>query len=113
MHIRILIVLMILGLMSFPATADFTTVMEVYEVELVHLRLPATESGSLTFADCADCEALTIRVTPATVYTLNGEDVPLAEFRRAVVAVTNRKDTIVDVFHDFASNTVIRVRVKL
>lgn len=113
MHIRSLLVLITLGLTSLPATADFRTTMEVHEVELVYLRLPGTESGTLTFSDCEECESLTIRVTPATRYTLNGRDVALADFRRAVASIVDRQYTIVDVFHDLESNTVLRVRVKL
>jgi hypothetical protein len=87
--------------------------MEVHEVDLVLLRLPGTESGTLAFSDCADCDSLTIRVTPATRYTVNGRDVLLADFRRVVAGIRNREDQIIDVFHDLESDTVTRVRVKL
>lgn len=113
MHIRRLLVLTILGLMSLTANADFRTTMEVWEVELVNLRLPGTESGTLTFSDCEKCDPLTLRVTPATRYTVNGRDVVLADFRRVIAGITNRSEQIVDVFHDLESNTVLRVRVKL
>ncbi len=113
MHIRSLMVLIIFGLMSLSATADFRTTMEVWEVELIYLRLPGTESGTLTFSDCKECEPLTIRVTPATRYAVNGRRVVLADFRRALAGVTNRSDVIVDVFHQLDSNTVIAVEVKL
>jgi hypothetical protein len=112
MHIQRLLVLFILGL-SLSAAADFRTTMEVWEVELVHLRLPGSESGTLTFSDCEDCDSLTIRVTPATRYTVNGRDVKLAEFRRVAAGIVDRQYTIIDVFHDLASDTVLRVRVKL
>ncbi len=87
--------------------------MEVHEVELIYLRLPGTVSGTLTFTDCEKCDSLTIRVTPATRYTVNGRDVELAEFRRIAAGITDRSYTVVDVFHDLESNTVLRVRVKL
>lgn len=87
--------------------------MEVYEVDLVFLRLPGSASGTLSFSDCAECDSQTIRVTPATRYVVNKRDVTLADFRRAVAGVVDRSDTIVDVFHDLESDTVIRVRVKL
>lgn len=113
MHIRRLMVLTILGLLSLAATADFRTTMEVHEVELVYLRLPGTESGTLTFSDCAECDARTVRVTPATLYAVNGQSVSLADFRRAVGGIRNRQDTIIDVFHDLEKDIVIRVEVKI
>ena len=112
MQIRRLLVLTILGL-SLSAAADFRTTMEVWEVELVNLRLPGTVSGTLSFSDCTDCETQTIRVTAATRYVVNGRDVMLADFRKTVSRITNRKDTIIDVYHDLESDTITRVRVKL
>ncbi len=112
MHIRKLLVLVLLGL-SLTAAADFRTTMEVWEVELINLRLPATEGGTLAFSDCADCDVQTLRATAATRYVVNKRDVSLADFRLAISRITNRKDQIIDVFHDLESDTVTRVRVKL
>lgn len=112
MQIRRLLVLTILGL-SLTAAADFRTTMEVHEVQLAYLRLPASVSGTLSFSDCTDCNAQTIRVTAATRYTVNGKDVILADFRRAVAGIRDREFTIIDVFHDLETNTVVRVRAKL
>ncbi len=86
--------------------------MEVWEVELTHLRLPTSANGTLSFSGCTDCNAQTIRVTVATRYTLNGRDVMLADFRSAVAGITNRGDQIIDVYHDLESDTVIRVNAK-
>ncbi len=112
MHIRRLLVLTILGL-SLSAAADFRTIMEVHEVDLVYLRLPGTVSGTLTFSDCANCDTQTIRVTAATRYIVNSRDVMLADFRRAVAGIRNRSDQIIDVYHDLESDTVNEVAVKL
>ncbi len=111
MQIRRLLVLTILGL-SLSAAADFRTTMEVWEVELTYLRLPTSANGTLSFSDCTDCDAQTIRVTVATRYILNGRDVMLADFRRAVAGIRNRSDQIIDVYHDLESDTVIRVNLK-
>ncbi len=112
MQIRRLLVLTILGL-SLTAAADFRTIMEVHEVDLVYLRLPTSATGTLSFRDCTDWNAQTMRVTVATRYTVNGRDVMLADFRRAVSGIRNRSDQIIDVYHDLESDTVIRVNVKL
>ncbi len=112
MHIRRLLVLTILGL-SLSAAADFRTTTEVWEVELINLRLPATEGGTLTFSDCADCNVLTLRATAATRYVVNKQDVSLADFRMAISRIRHRENVIVDVSHHLESNTVTKVRVKL
>ena len=112
MQIRRLLVLTILGL-SLSAAADFRTTMEVWEVELINLRLPATEGGTLAFSDCADCDVQTLRATAATRYVVNKRDVSLADFRLAISRITNREDAIIDVSHHLESNTVTKVRVKL
>ena len=112
MHIQRLMVLIILGL-SLTAAADFRTITEVHEVNLIFLRLPGTPSGTLSFAECADCDSQTIRVSPATHYIVNGRTVSLTDFKRAVSGIRNREDTVIDVSHHLESNTVTKVTVKL
>ncbi|MDX1406032.1 MAG: hypothetical protein R3192_15920 [Woeseiaceae bacterium] len=113
MNIQRLLVLTIFALLSFSSSADFRTVMEVHEVELVYLTLPASVNGTLTFSDCNECEQTSIRATVGTRYAVNGRNVSLADFRRAVAGITNRSQQIIDVFHDLESDTVIAVEVKL
>lgn len=112
MRIRNLLVLAILGL-SYSAAADFRTVMEVHEVDLVNLRLPVTVNSTLAFSECRDCARRTLRASAATHYVLNGQTVTLAQFKNAIRGIANRNDVIVDVFHDLATDAAIRVRVKL
>ena len=112
MHSRKLLVLVLLGL-SLAAAADFRTITEVHEVDLIDLRLPGTEGGTLAINECDDCEALTLRVSAGTRYVLNDRDVTLAQFKKAVSRITNREDVIVDVFHHLESNTATTVRVSL
>ncbi len=112
MHIQRLLVLFILGL-SLSAAADFRTITEVWEVELVYLRLPATDGGTLAFKDCEDCEVLTLRATAATRYVINNRDVMLIDFKKAISRITNRDDMDIDVFQHLESNTVTQVRMKL
>ena len=112
MHIRKLLGLVLLGL-SLAAAADFRTTTEVYEIDLINLRLPGTEGGTLALKECDDCETQTLRVSAGTRYVLNHRDVTLVEFKKAISRVTNREDVIVDVFHHLESNTATTVRVSL
>ena len=112
MHIRKLLVLVLLGL-SLAAAADFRTITEAYEVDLSNLRLPGSENGTLTFKQCADCEAQTLRVTVKTRYLINDRDFELAEFKEQIKRVKNRKDQIVSVLHHLESNTIKAIKVRL
>ncbi len=112
MQIRKLLALVLLGL-SLSAAADFTTIMEVYEVELSDLRLPGTEGGTLSIKECDDCAAQILRVSAIARYVLNDRDVTLAEFKKAISRIKNREDVVIDVFHHLESNTVTAVMVSL
>ena len=112
MHIRKLLVLVLLGL-SLTAAADFRTTTEVYEIDLINLRLPGTEGGTLALKECDDCETQTLRVSAGTRYVLNHRDVTLVEFKKAISRVRNREDVIVDVAHHLESDSVTKVMVKL
>ncbi len=112
MHNRKLLVLVLLGL-SFSAVSDFRTITEAYEVDLSDLRLPGSENGTLTFKQCSDCEAQTLRVTSKTRYLINDRDFALAEFKEQLKHVRNRKDQIVSVLHHLESNTIKSIKVWL
>ncbi len=112
MRIRKLLVLILLGL-SLSAVADFRTITEAYEVDLSNLRLPGTENGTLTFKQCPDCEAQTLRVTGKTRYLINDRDFALAEFKEQLKRVRTRKDQNVSVLHHLESNTIKAVKVWL
>ncbi len=112
MHLRKLLVLVLLGL-SLAAAADFRTITEAYEVDLSDLRLPGSENGTLTFKQCSDCEAQTLRVTGKTRYLINDRDFALAEFKEQLKGVRNRKTEAATVMHHLESNTITAVKVWL
>jgi len=112
MHIQRLLVLAILGL-SLSAAADFRTITEAYEVDLRDLRLPGSENGTLTFKQCSDCDAQTLRVTGNTRYLINNRDFTLAEFKEQLKRVAARKDHGLAVLHHLESNTIKAVKVRL
>ncbi len=112
MQLRKLLALVLLGL-SLAAAADFRTITEAYEVNLSDLRLPGSENGTLTFKQCSDCEAQTLRVTSKTRYLINDRDFALAEFKEQLKGVRNRKDQNVAVLHHLESNTIKAIKVWL
>ena len=110
MHIQRLLVLVLLGL-SLSAVAGFTTITEAYEVAVDDLRLPGYEGGTLTFKQCADCEAQSVRVTHGTRFVINGHSVKLKEFKKSLSQVSNRADESVIGLRYLESNTVTSVSV--
>ena len=109
MHIRKLLALVLIGL-SLTATAQFTTITEAYEVAVSDMRLPRNTGGTLTFRQCADCEAQTLLVTSRTRYVVNDRDVELAEFKDRLASVRNKAATVM---HHLESNTITAVMVSL
>ena len=109
MHIPKLIALVLIGL-SFSAAADFTTVVEAYEVNVSDIKMPRIVGGTLKFRQCAACETQTLRVNSRTRYVLNGRDVELDEFKERIAGVRN--DTVT-VLHDLESNTITAVKIRL
>ena len=112
MHIRILLVLVALGL-SHVTVAEFRTITEAYEVDLSNLTLPATVNGKLTFRQCSECDAQTLRVTGKTRYLINDREFTLAEFKRQLRRVRHRKDQNISVSHHLESNTIRAIKVWL
>ena len=101
-----------LGL-SFSAAADLTTITAAYEVAVSDLRLPVSENGTLTFKQCPDCEAQTLRVTSNTRYVVNDRGTELAEFKNQLRRVRNRKTVAATVMHHLESNTITAISVNL
>ena len=109
---RNLLILVLLGL-SLSATAGLTTVTAAYEVAVTDLRLPVSVNGTLTFKQCPDCDAQTLRVTSKTRYVLNDRNVGLAEFKNQLKRVRNRKTEAATVMHHLESNTITAISVNL
>jgi hypothetical protein len=112
MHIRKLLALVLFGL-SLSAAADFTTITAAYEIALSDLRLPGSATGTVTFKECADCDAKTVRVTGQTSYMLNDRYLELTEFKARLGKVRNRKDETATVLHHLESNTITAIKVRL
>ena len=98
-------------LISFSASAEFTTVTKAYEMALSDVRVPATPSSGIMFRECADCELVSKRVTPNTRYILNGKAYPLKEFRRNVFSISNRAATMAIIALHLESDIVTTVTV--
>lgn len=107
------IIIAALSAISLYASADFRTVTRAHEIALSDFRLPVTDSGSVGVKNCAACESRSLRVTTATRYLINGQEVDLREFRRQILQVRDRNSKAVTVMHNLESDTVATVAVSI
>lgn len=100
-------------IVSFPVAAEFTTISRAYEISLSDFRVPATPSSGVIFKECADCDMITVRVTPHTQYIVNGRSVELKEFRKNIFQIRDREAETIIVLHHLETNTVVSVSVEI
>ena len=112
MHIRKFLIALLM-ILSLSAAAEFVTVELAYEVALSNMTTPVTNTGSLVFRECEDCDVMTIRMTRNTLFIVNGRAVELKEFRKQVFQVSDRSHVPVTVKHHLESDTVVSVSVSL
>lgn len=102
-------VLMVAALIvALPAAATFERVSLAYEVATRNFTPPATQSGGLVLRQCDTCTRQSIRVTPGTLYVLDGESLSLDKFKEALQLSGSNPITLT-VLHHLESDTVLRV----
>jgi hypothetical protein len=112
MHIRKLLVALLMTF-SLSAAADFVTVEEGYEVALSNMTTPVTNTGSLIFKECDDCDSRMIRMTSNTRFIVGGRTVDLKEFRKQVFQVRDPDKVAVTIMHHLETDTITSVSVSL
>lgn len=108
--------LTIAALLSFATLASAQGVQGVppsttFEISIFSVNLPVSANGRVSIRECDDCDYHSIRVTPQTVYQLNGQTVRLKDFRKAITDLRRDGDITVNVKRDDTSNTVASIRV--
>jgi hypothetical protein len=113
MTIRICSLLLALCL-SVPALAELTTKVRAVELSANNMQVPTTPSGRLMFKPCAGvCKAKfqSSRLTPATRFIVNDENVDFLGFRQAFFNLSRDTDHYALVSYDADSNTVTSVQI--
>ncbi len=86
-----------------------------YELSLVTVELPSSETGTIAFQACEECRTTALRVTNETRYVANGAPVELSELREIaaeVQATANGRDrAAIYINYEIASLRVTRVRL--
>ena len=112
MKLKVFITALMLGL-TLPASADYVTIEQAYEVALSEVRLPRGPMGTIAFKPCSTCDMTTKRVDANTRWLINGKAVRLREFREATDQVADRKKEAVTVLHHLEKDRVTAVSVYL
>lgn len=110
MKFKVLIAAIILGI-ALPAAAGFQTIAEAHEVSLADLRLPQSESGTVSFRTCDGCSYQVKRLGEDAEWVLNGKRLSLAKFRRGLLSIRDREAAAVTVLHHLEKDRVVRVEV--
>ena len=111
MKFRILTTALLLGL-ALPAAADFTTIVEGYEVSIKNVRLPQTQFGTIAYKRCDTCRYETKRVAGDVSLEINGEKLRLDDFRRQLAEIEDR-NWVITLGHHLQRDEIIRVTVYL
>ena len=111
--IKRLLSISLLLVVSLSAAAEFRTVQLAHEVLLDDLRLPQSDSGTLGFKPCGECEYSTERISTDTRWLLDGRAVTLSDFRLGLARVTERTSVYVTVLHHLEEDRVTEVSVYL
>ena len=112
MKLKLTVAAMMLGL-AMPAAAEYETNYEGYEVALSDIRLPQSETGTITFKPCTTCEFRTHNIDSNVRWLLNDADVSFEEFQAATRRVTDRNTKVVTILHNLGSNRVTSVSIYL
>ena len=96
---------------SMMAGAQLRTISEAYEVRMADVRLPSSETGTISFKKCKECDFVIRRVSRNTEYEFNGEKMSLEKFRQAVNGVDRSLDIPVQVVHHLERDEITKLFV--
>ncbi len=86
---------------------------DAYELALGDVSLPSGVTGSVRFRECPACRTISLRVTNATTYFVNGTRLEFPDFLEAAEAIRQMDHgndrTAVYVFFDVESRRVNRL----
>ncbi len=99
---------------SQSAVAQIETLIHAVELSPVHIMLPGDTSGMVTFRPCDDdCDEDYIRahLDANTTFSVNGETVMFADFRRDLVTMKRDARSYALVTYDIETNTVKSIQI--
>ena len=103
---KLLFIFLLCATFSATAMGQGRVISQAYEILLNNFQAPVSVSSTIVFKECDECERQHVRVTEATLYSINGRSVRLEEFRIAILQTTDRDNKAVTVLHHLESNTI-------
>ena len=98
---------------GLSAAAEDRIISLAYEVEISDFNAPVTAHGGASFKPCGTCDRVIVRVTPATLYSINGNAVRLEDFRKAVRQADDDDVKGLVVLHHLESNTIESIKISI
>lgn len=108
-----LIIAATLMVSALPTQADFVTISRAIEISPSRISVPTSENSRIAFSECEDCETISVRLTPQTRYSVNGQTVKFDKFRQSVLSAKSSENAGIILMHHLESDTVVSVTVKL
>lgn len=102
-------VLFAMLLLSFSVTAEMQTHSEAMEVAASDVRLPQSDSGTIAFKQCEECDYQTEPVSAGTVWLLNDKATTLAKFRAAMARIANRNEHLIVITQSMDDQGIVEV----
>ena len=96
---------------ALPAMAEIRTLTDARETSPSNMTVPTTSNSRLSFRACDECDLVTARLTPTTAYTVNGERMEFADFRKALLVMRSRGEGYALISIDTQSKTVTSLQV--
>ena len=96
---------------SLPAMGEIRTLIDARETSPSNMTVPTSSNSRVSFRICDDCDLETARLTPDTAYTVNGERMEFADFRKALLVLRARSDGYALVSVDTDTNTIASLMV--
>lgn len=97
-----------------PAVAQLTTLVDAVEVSPSQIHLPTSQNGKLSFQPCSescDAEYISVRLTPATTFRMQGKVVKFTIFRRDFYKLRHRDDGYALITYEVDKSTATSVEV--
>ena len=112
--VQLLLVASCLGTITdLSATRVLEQIEDAYEVPLGEVSLPRSVAGTVIFKPCEACKTVALRVSPQTLYSVDGHLVILQDLLKAAEEIrqTNggNSETLVYVFFEPESRRVTRL----
>ena len=103
---KLFFISLLCAIFSAAAMGEGRVISQAYEILLNNFQAPISTNSTIVFKECDDCESMHVRVTEATLYSVNGRSVRLEDFRIAILQTGDRDSMAVTVLHHLESNTV-------